>query len=60
MVVLDGGSGTGVGNAVNQRVQGALGTVEAISAAVGVDIQSVLQAATRKVEGGRIKEAEAK
>ncbi|GMV06477.1 MAG: hypothetical protein AMXMBFR53_27530 [Gemmatimonadota bacterium] len=52
VVVLDGGSGTGVSNAVNQRVQGALGTVEAISAAVGVDIQSVLQAAARKVEGG--------
>jgi flotillin len=50
IVVLDGGSGTGVSNAVNQRVQGALGTVEAISAAVGVDIQSVLQAAARKVE----------
>jgi len=52
VVVLDGGSGTGVSNAVNQRVQGALGTVEAISAAVGVDIQSVLQAAAKKVEGG--------
>jgi flotillin len=51
VVVLDGGSGTGVGNAVNQRVQGALGTVEAVSAAVGVDIQSVLQAAARRVEG---------
>jgi len=52
VVVLDGGSGTGVSNAVNQRVQGALGTVEAVSAAVGVDIQSVLQAAAKRVEGG--------
>lgn len=52
VVVLDGGTGTGVSNAVNQRVQGALGTVEAISSAVGIDIQSVLQAAARKVEGG--------
>lgn len=52
VVVLDGGSGTGVSNAVNQRVQGALGTVEAVSAAVGIDIQSVLQAAARRVEGG--------
>jgi flotillin len=51
VVVLDGGTGTGVSNAVNQRVQGALGTVEAISSAVGVDIQSVLQAAARRVEG---------
>ena len=50
VVVLDGGAGTGVSNAVNQRVHGALGTVEAISSAVGVDIQSVLQAAARKVE----------
>ncbi len=58
VVVLDGGSGSGVGNAVNQRVQGALGTVEAVSAAVGVDIQSVLQAAARKVgEGGEIRSA---
>ncbi len=53
VVVLDGGSGTGVSNAVNQRVQGALGTVEAVSAAVGLDIQSVLQAAARRVEGGQ-------
>jgi flotillin len=52
VVVLDGGSGTGVGNAVNQRVHGALGTVEAISAAVGLDIRSLLQAAARKVEAG--------
>jgi flotillin len=52
VVVLDGGSGTGVANAVNQRVHGALGTVEAISAAVGLDIHSVLQAAARKVEAG--------
>jgi flotillin len=51
VVVLDGGTGTGVSKAVNQRVQGALGTVEAVSAAVGVDIQSVLQAAARRVEG---------
>ena len=50
VVVLDGGAGTGVSNAVNQRVHGALGAVEAISSAVGVDIQSVLQAAARKVE----------
>ena len=51
VVVLDGGSGTGVSNAINQRVQGALGTMEAVSAALGLDIQSVLQAAARRVEG---------
>jgi flotillin len=52
VVVLDGGSGTGVGNAVNQRVHGALGTMEAISSAVGVDIGSVLQAAAKRVGAG--------
>lgn len=50
VVVLDAGSGSGVSNAVNQRVHGALGTVEAVSAAVGVDIQKVLQGAAKKVE----------
>jgi flotillin len=49
VVVLDGGSGSGVSNAVNQRVHGALGTLEALSSAVGVDIQTVLQGAARKV-----------
>ena len=52
VVVLDGGSGEGVSNAVNQRVHGALGTMEAISAAVGVDIQDVLQGAARKLGKG--------
>jgi flotillin len=49
VVVIDGGTGTGVSNAVNQRVHGALGTVEAISSAVGVDIQSVLRGATARL-----------
>ena len=52
VVVLDGGSGEGVSNAVNQKVHGALGTMEAISAAVGVDIQEVLQGAAKKVGSG--------
>jgi len=52
VVVLDGGGGAGVSNAVNQRVHGALGTVEAISAAVGVDIQDILQGAARKISSG--------
>ena len=51
VVVLDSGGGSGVSNAVNQRVHGALGTMEAVSAAVGVDIQKVLQGAAKKVEG---------
>jgi flotillin len=52
VVVLDGGGGEGVSNAVNQRVHGALGTMEAISSAVGVDIQEVLQGAARKIGKG--------
>ena len=52
VVVLDGGGGAGVSNAVNQRVHGALGTVEAISAAVGVDIQDILQGAAKKISSG--------
>lgn len=53
VVVLDGGGGEGVSNAVNQRVYGALGTMEAISSAVGVDIQEVLQGAAKKVGTGK-------
>ncbi len=52
VVVLDGGGGDGVSNAVNQRVHGALGTMEAISSAVGVDIQDVLQGAAKKIGKG--------
>ena len=52
VVVLDSGGGEGVSNAVNQRVHGALGTVEAISAAVGVDVQEVLQGAASKISSG--------
>jgi flotillin len=52
VVVLDGGSGEGVSNAVNQRVHGALGTLEAVSAAVGVDIQEILQGAAKKISAG--------
>ena len=52
VVVLDSGGGGGVSNAVNQRVHGALGTVEAISAAVGVDVQEILQGAARKISSG--------
>jgi flotillin len=52
VVVLDGGGGEGVSNAVNQRVHGALGTLEAVSAAVGVDIQDILQGAAKKISRG--------
>jgi flotillin len=49
VVVIDGGSGEGVSNAINQRVHGALGTVEAISSAVGIDIESVLRGASARL-----------
>ena len=52
VVVLDSGGGEGVSNAVNQRVHGALGTIEALSAAVGVDVQDILQGAARKISSG--------
>ena len=49
VVVIDSGGGGGVSNAVNQRVHGALGTVEAISSAVGVDISTLLQGAASRL-----------
>ncbi|MGD8321291.1 MAG: SPFH domain-containing protein [Gemmatimonadota bacterium] len=58
VVVIDGGSGSGVSNAVNQRVQGALGTVEAISSAVGLDISSLLQDAAGRLTPRREAEKE--
>ncbi|MFC1790977.1 flotillin family protein [Gemmatimonadota bacterium] len=50
VVVLDSGGGEGVSNAVNQKVHGALGTMEAVSAAVGVDIQEILQGAAKRIK----------
>jgi flotillin len=48
LVVLDGGDGDGASNAVNQRVRGALGTVETVAASLGLDLEEVLKAANRK------------
>jgi len=48
VVVMDGGEGDAVSSAVNQRVKGALGTVEGVAAALGLDIEEVLKAANRK------------
>lgn len=45
LVVLDGGSGEGVGNAANQRVNAAYRT---LGSAFGIDIQQVLQGAARR------------
>lgn len=50
LVVMDGGSGDGVGNAANQRVNAAFRTLEGLGSAFGIDVQSVLQGAARRVE----------
>lgn len=46
VVVLDGGDGTGVANAANQRVVAALKTMEGLGSALGIDIEKLLQAAS--------------
>ena len=51
LVVLDGGDGQGVSNAANQKVRGALGTVEALASSIGLDLEEVLRAANRKALG---------
>lgn len=48
LVVLDGGDGDGASNALNQKVKGALGTVETVAASLGLDLEEVLRAANRK------------
>ena len=50
LVVMDGGSGDGVSNAANQRVNAAFKTLEGLGSAFGIDIQSVLQGAARRME----------
>jgi len=52
VVVMDGGEGQGVANAVNQRVKGAYGTLEGLASVLGLDIQDVLERAV----GGAAKE----
>jgi flotillin len=47
LVVLDGGEGNGVANAANQRVRGALGTLEGMASALGLDLEEVIRAANR-------------
>ena len=49
LVVMDGGSGDGVGNAANQRINAAYKTLEGLGSAFGVDIQAVLQGAGRRI-----------
>jgi flotillin len=50
VAVMDGGSGDGVSNAANQRLNAAYRTLEGLGSAFGIDIQSVLQNAARRVE----------
>ncbi|MBT8335256.1 MAG: flotillin family protein [Gemmatimonadetes bacterium] len=51
LVVLDGGDGQGVANAANQRVKGALGTIESLASSLGLDLEEVLRAANRRALG---------
>jgi flotillin len=48
LVVIDGGSGDGVGNAANQRVTAAFRTLESLGSALGLDIQELLGAVARR------------
>lgn len=48
VVVMDGGEGSGVSNALNQRVKGAYGTLEGLASALGLDLEQVL----RRAAGG--------
>ena len=56
-VVMDGGQGEGVSNALNQRVNGTYGTMEELASVLWLDIQEVLQRAggsggRRRGDGG--------
>jgi len=58
LVVLDGGDGSAVANAANQRVRGAVGTIEGLSSTLGIDLEGVLRAAARRIESGESAPAE--
>lgn len=45
VVVMDGGEGDGVSNALNQRVRGAYGTMQGLASVLGLDIEEVLRRA---------------
>ncbi len=49
LVVVDSGSGDATSNAVNQKLRGALGTLETMAGSLGLDLEEVLKAANRKV-----------
>lgn len=50
LVVMDGGSGDGVANAANQKVTAAYRTLEGLGSALGIDIQQLLQNASKRIE----------
>lgn len=52
LVVMDGGDGGGVANALNQRVQGAYGTLEGLASALGLDIGRVMRRIGGPAEDG--------
>ncbi len=51
LVVLDSGDGAGVSNAANQRVRGALGTIEGLSSSLGIDIEGAIRGAAGQLSG---------
>ena len=56
VVVMDGGQGEGVSNALNQRVRGAYGTLEGLASVLGLDIQQVLRQAAGSAAAESLRE----
>lgn len=52
LVVLDSGDGSAVSNTANQRIRGALGTIEGLASSLGIDIEAALRAASGRLAGG--------
>ena len=50
IVIMDGGGGEGVANAANQKINAAYKTLEGLGSAMGIDIQTLLQNASQRIE----------
>ncbi len=50
IVIMDGGGGDGVANAANQKINAAYKTLEGLGSAMGIDIQTLLQNASKRIE----------
>jgi len=50
IVIMDGGAGDGVANAANQKINAAYKTLEGLGSAMGIDIQTLLQNASKRIE----------